>query len=425
MELPLTPTWLPDNAATTGNTSPVIRFPAVAPQIGKFRANMIPLNAVQLNEIAETYFASDFRDKAAKTIIGNRYGIQLFTRWMHQVGETHISVASLTRYIDYMDSRLRRSTSAERWSQLCRFLSWMERTGVIETSPHHAIRNKTRDATDVRGRAMTHEEYLRLREVTTGHWADWIILLAWNTGMSLYDCCDLRWGNVDMDRCFIHIRRRKTGAESIIPFGPSEEIGIALKERRPPNPSPDDFVCHHAGIRLSDELASDRVRCLLDHMFKRAGLEGVTMHSMRRSYITMLANSGMNIALASKISGHMNPAVFASYVRPDPDALRQSVTEARIRAGMDRAVYVEPTGKRFRMDDCRTWKPNRVYEVKRSSITLPDGTPVPYVLSSANAEGKRALVTPCDASGRPVSNLQILAEFKDVRTLNRNNARKR
>jgi hypothetical protein len=53
--------------------------------------------------------------------------------------------------------------------------------------------------------------------------------------------------------------------------------------------------------------------------------------------------------------------------------------------------------------------------VKCGRIKMPDGSPVEYVFTSANAEGRKAVVTPCEIDGTPVGTIQLLADVIDVR----------
>ena len=384
--------------------------------IGRFRSARVPYDADQLEPVMQKYLESDFDGKVARTKLLNEHSLKRFFHWMRVKGRQDITVESLVAYRAKLEEDLSPRNVIEHLRNIRRFLGWMQRVGIIEDSPHTGIRLGSAEPIHTRP-PMTHEQYLKIRQVADGHWLDWIFLLAWNTGMSLHDCFALKWENVDMERCIIHIRRRKSGTEAIIPFSPSDELGMGLKARRPSDPDPESFVCEEAGTRIDPVHGVLQARMWIKRIMDRAGVEGVTMHSMRRSYISMLANSGMNLALASKISGHRNPKVFASYVRPDADALRKGVEEAKAKAGLDRAVYIPPTNKRYLQLDTRTFKPNRVYSVKGSRISLPDGTRVEFVISSANAEGKKAVVTPCDINGNHISQMQILADFNDLQSL--------
>lgn len=379
----------------------------------------IDLTPDQLEEIAELYYETDFPGRRPATLHFARLWVNKWLAWMRACHHTRVTYDNLQAYVTRLFKEYKPKTAQEYWITVRRFLRWLERTGRIKDGPHNAIRmprvriERTIDP-------ITREEYVRLREASSGHWMDWIILLGWHTGMSVADCMLLRWRNVDFNHCCIRMSRIKTGTDAVIPFDPSDELGRALAARRDavPNADPDDFVSEEAGSRARDGYdvggsGSDNFRLIA----QRAGLpKGKRFHSLRHSFVSMLANSGMSTILATKVSGHKDPRIFAKYVHVDTAALRQSVADARAKAGNLDEIRVEPHGQRYRSCDNYIWRPDRVYIVKQGRITLPDGTPVRFVKSGENAEGKSAVVTPCDEAGTPVSELRLVVDIRDVRS---------
>ena len=128
-----------------------------------------------------------------------------------------------------------------------------------------------------------------------------------------------------------------------------------------------------------------------------------------------LANSGMSTIIATKVSGHLDPRVFARYVHTDTDALRKGVCEAKAMAGNLDEVDVVPHGQVVSQLNSYLWRPKTVYIVKRGRISLPDGTPVLFVITADKAEGKRAVVAACDESGEIESDLRLVVDITDVR----------
>lgn len=392
--------------------SNVIELPVI-PIIGRHRAPPIPFNWRQLRQLSEKYFETDFVGRTQSTIRTNRYRLDLFIRWLMYNDYKVVSADVLTMYSKRVVDTGTTRTAKECWATICRFFNWMERVGYISESPHWAVKMRFTTFKSKPSRPMTHEEYKKLRACAEGHWLDWIFMLAWSTGMSLHDCCALRWLNVDMNNCIIRIKRQKSASEAMIPFSLHDELGMALSRMASLPHKPEDLICPDAGERLDPVRGTMKVNALIRYIFKRAGLHGVGMHSMRRSYISMLANSGMSHILASKISGHLNPQVMASYVHPDPNELRKHVEHAKENAGLNKHVFVEAP---VHISSVNTgWKPHRRYRVRGGRIKLPDGTPVEYVFTSANAEGRRAVVTPCEMDGTPVGTLQVLADIADVK----------
>ena len=59
--------------------------------------------------------------------------------------------------------------------------------------------------------------------------------------------------------------------------------------------------------------------------FKRAGIEGASSHSMRRSGITNLATKGVGVRVLAKICGHRSIAVTQRYIDTNDDMIRNAV----------------------------------------------------------------------------------------------------
>jgi integrase/recombinase XerD len=59
--------------------------------------------------------------------------------------------------------------------------------------------------------------------------------------------------------------------------------------------------------------------------FKRAGVAGASSHSMRRSFITNLANKGIGVRVLASLAGHRSIAVTQRYIDVNDDMLRRAV----------------------------------------------------------------------------------------------------
>ena len=60
-------------------------------------------------------------------------------------------------------------------------------------------------------------------------------------------------------------------------------------------------------------------------LFKRAGIGGASSHSMRRSFITTLANKGIGVRVLASLAGHRSIAVTQRYIDVNDDMKRRAV----------------------------------------------------------------------------------------------------
>ncbi len=61
------------------------------------------------------------------------------------------------------------------------------------------------------------------------------------------------------------------------------------------------------------------------YLFKRAGIAGASSHSMRRSFITNLANKGISVRVLASLAGHRSIAVTQKYIDVNDDMKRNAV----------------------------------------------------------------------------------------------------
>ena len=61
------------------------------------------------------------------------------------------------------------------------------------------------------------------------------------------------------------------------------------------------------------------------YLFKKAGIAGASSHSMRRSFITNLANKGIGVRVLASICGHRSIAVTQRYIDVNDEMKRNAV----------------------------------------------------------------------------------------------------
>jgi len=64
---------------------------------------------------------------------------------------------------------------------------------------------------------------------------------------------------------------------------------------------------------------------LMCSIYKSAGIIGASSHSGRRSFITNLANKGVNVRVLMELSGHKNMATTQRYIDVNEDLLKNAV----------------------------------------------------------------------------------------------------
>lgn len=290
--------------------------PAAIPDFGALKP---------VTTLVDEYFATH-TTLAPKTVIERRRSLLQFARYIgprnlsRELVESYAIELHKSDYSDYM-----------KWFQgaaVAIFLNWLFDSARIPANWRRGIRFQK--CPDQKAREpYTADEYRDLVELAGERPLGFIIKLGWHTGMSLVDCCDLLWSEVDMERCIITRKRRKTGIESITTPEFGGELYEALKIQKADTIAalgsiqPGFPVCRHS----HDNKHSISVQ------FKRlvlaAELPYRSFHSFRSTMISHLTEHNTPLAIGMKMVGLKSPKQFIGYSKIKPESIRKQLWQIR------------------------------------------------------------------------------------------------
>jgi integrase len=129
-----------------------------------------------------------------------------------------------------------------------------------------------------------------------------LVTLAIETGMRLGELASITWRNLDLQKRTVYLPDTKNGDSRTVPLSIA---AVQVLEGLPK---------HISGIVIPVKFFS------LDAAFKlarkRAGLEGVRFHDLRRTSITRMAEKLPNVIELAAVSGHKSLMVLKRYYRP-------------------------------------------------------------------------------------------------------------
>lgn len=285
------------------------------------------------------YFSDDFTGRAASTIASNR---KWLTKFFDFTGDS-VDSAKYAAWVKHAFSTWGDQTARQAVAVTARFFAWCERQGVIEKSPHRSVRLPEPEPHEVR-EPFTESEYFRLLMVADTKDPDmaWAIRLGWECGTSMCDTCLLQWAHVDIDGAVLRFNRKKTKEPCLIPLERRGQVlnRLLVLNEEPryehwPNKPPETLYVMPtlAGSYIVDAKGGG---ARLQERFRRIrtkALPGSTksFHNLRASFCSALANGGMNLAAACRLSGHRDPRIFQQYVTGDVEQLREQMMKARVR----------------------------------------------------------------------------------------------
>ena len=163
-----------------------------------------------------------------------------------------------------------------------------------------------------RSRVLTDDEVTKLLmalEPTRrrSHWTKPAVQLALATAMRRGELLSLRWEHVDLQNRTAFLPDTKNGDSRMVPLSTAAvQVLVGLPR-------------HISGVVLPVKFFT------LDAAFKRgvrrAGLEGVRFHDLRRTAITRMAEKLPNVIELAAVSGHKSLMVLKRYYRPSATEL--------------------------------------------------------------------------------------------------------
>ena len=225
---------------------------------------------------------------------------------------------SAARIAAYRDERLKEvsgGTVIRELAYLSSIINHARREwGINVSNPVQMVRKP--QSPQARSRVLTSEEIEKLLQALEpqgrrSHWTKPAVQLALATAMRRGELLSLRWVNIDLQGQTAFLPNTKNGDSRMVPLSTA---AVQVLEGLPK---------HISGVGIPVKFFS------LDAAFKRArkraGLDDVRFHDLRRTAITCLAEKLPNVIELAAVSGHKSLMVLKSYYRPSAKELAQKL----------------------------------------------------------------------------------------------------
>jgi integrase len=216
------------------------------------------------------------------------------------------------------------------WTELTRLrsaLNWAAKRRLIQWPPPY-VWTPTKPA--ARERVLTDDEVDRLLAGAVMPHVRLFVTLALCTGARSSALLELTWDRVDLEAGLIDLRR----PEPVNPLTKKVRKGRAIV---PMNSTARAVLSQANAESISDHVIEWnggpilKIRKGFEEARKRAGLDGVTPHDLRRTAATWADEAGIDPQRIARLLGHSNVASGEAYRHPRPEALRQAADVLDIR----------------------------------------------------------------------------------------------
>lgn len=221
----------------------------------------------------------------------------------------HVTIEIASAYLNDLRGRVATGTYGFRLAAIARIWNVL---GELDSrlTPSPWAKMKKPKAEESPRRALTVEEIEKVVNAADGQFRR-LLIIALHTGLRESDCCDLKWDAVSFDEGLIVTVAKKTGREVVVPLLP----GLRAELERIPKKERVGYVVPEFAGR-AQEVSAMFAQHVEGCKIKRKRADGkteITFHSLRHTFITMAANSGIPIQVVQDAVGHLSEDMTARY----------------------------------------------------------------------------------------------------------------
>jgi site-specific recombinase XerD len=283
------------------------------------------------NELPEFLADLGRQDRAPKTISTYKVDLTAFAQWFASTLDEPFSARAVTP-TDIRDYRahlrtVQRHAAAtvnRRLAALRAFFRWAKGKGLITELPTDDVKGvpiPRRAPKSLLKRDV--DRLLRAAEREGNKRNLAILLLLRHTGLRVGELCALRVDDLTISerKGSVRVHSGKGDKDRTVPLNADVRTTLSAYLKVRPATSATHLFIGQRG----DPLQEQAVENLVHKYATRAGLEGVTPHTLRHSFAKHLLDAGEDLATVSRLLGHERLETTAIYTQPHERDLEEAV----------------------------------------------------------------------------------------------------
>ncbi len=287
-----------------------------------------------IEDVAREFFVYLDAEKGCSpaTIEAYRSDIRLFSQLLRSTGHTPeveaITPEVLRQYLAAMSTAgLSASTRARRLYALRSLWHYLETADLVTDNPCRKV-SAPRRRQQLPNYLTVAECARLLAACDDNHYVDLafrdraILVVLMYQGLRRAELLGLQLGDVDLEAMTLLVRRGKGGTSRLLPLAGRAAQAVAdWLEMRPDCPHSALFV-----TRGSHPMSVKDIQRMFRRTVTRTGLrEGVTLHTLRHTFATMLLREGVDVRTLQRLLGHASIETTALYLHVDTEDLRGAI----------------------------------------------------------------------------------------------------
>ena len=182
-------------------------------------------------------------------------------------------------------------------------------------------------------RYLTNEEIMRIMNCGT-QWVKSFVLLTVNLGLRAGELTNLKWSDVNFDKREVKIQatHSKNRRERLIPLtATAYKILCHLKDNLIEYESNQEHPREpHQRVYVFCDRDGCRIQCFrrsFDRAVQKAGLQGVTLHTLRHTFASHLVMNGASILEVKELLGHSDIKTTTIYAHLSNEHLHKAISK--------------------------------------------------------------------------------------------------
>ncbi len=272
---------------------------------------------IPLPELWERYFAYAKAHKRSWDRDLQMYGN--LSNVLGTVTLTSITPLRVEEYQQYRNKEVAPATVNRETALLKHMFNMAERWGLYQgTNPVKLV--KFLPENNLQFQTVSEADEQRLLESAPPYLRE-LILFAVNTGLRCGDLLNLKWEEVDIEEQRISLIMGKTRRKLEIPL--NETANTILAGKQAITHGPYVFYNPVTGDRFHDLKAGFKA------IMKRAGLTGITWHTLRHTFASRLTRSGVDLVTVKELLGHSTISTTMRYAHSNHETKARAVATLR------------------------------------------------------------------------------------------------
>lgn len=261
--------------------------------------------------------------------------LEQFLDWAGAITPADLSAELIGRYkIALYERDLASGTIRHSLTVLRSFGDWCVRQGMLDSNPALSVDHPHVEESDPDPltRMQIDALLVAIDQPPQSHKLTWrrnrrAIMLGLYAGLRIAEIAELKWGDIDLNRGEIIIRKKggKGGKSRVVPI--CDELGAELRQAKHWRVA-DSVVDQGNGVGLTVKS--------LGHIHERwLPRRGIALHShqLRKTFATELYVAGEDLATIQRLLGHADPKTTMRYLGASAPKERAAVQKLKFRLG--------------------------------------------------------------------------------------------